>query len=406
MRPKKREEEQSGEERNESQPNDKQGVTAAYRPAHRRFLILEIVYNTEGKVRTGDLAQRFGVGHNLLAHDLKILEDMGLVERGHGWVRRRATELEDLFQKTEYAARERRNPEAKEAIARYIVQNLIEEGDDVVLDAGTTAFEVGRQLFSLEKKVVVTTNNLPLMLFLAGHTSYPLYLAGGSYSRAHAATVGREAADFVETRMANVGVFTPRSLALVDPSTAQAADRCGPAVERALEQLKERLGDEGAVAESLLLVNCFEEDPLQFDYKEALIKNANRLVVAADYSKWTLSGRDFFVLLCLLGQTLSAAAAPIRTRGPVRTRGAVAQLVPPRSPLELDVRDPVDLRVPGTVTIVTSERPGGGPPEALKEMVQMLLPAKGATEFLERLEEVVVVVDLEGRPTRWTRHIK
>jgi DeoR/GlpR family transcriptional regulator of sugar metabolism len=107
-------------------------------PQHRRMEILEIVYSTEEKVRTGDLAKRFGIGQNLLAHDLRILEELGLIERGHGWVRRRVTEIEGFFKKTEYAARKKRHPEAKRAIARYIVHHIVNEGDHLLLDAGST----------------------------------------------------------------------------------------------------------------------------------------------------------------------------------------------------------------------------------------------------------------------------
>jgi DeoR/GlpR family transcriptional regulator of sugar metabolism len=398
MRAKQQRHQHEEEKGNEKENEVEREVTAR----HRRFEILEIVYNTEEKVRTGDLATRFGIGQNLLAHDLRILEEMGLIERGHGWVRRRATEIEDLFQKTEYAAREKRHPKAKRAIARYIAQHLIEEGDDLLLDAGTTALEIGKQLLYHEKRCVITTNNLPLALHLGRNAILPLYLVGGSYSRAHAATVGPEAAEQIEGKMADVAILTPRSLALVDPYTAQAAEHCGAAVERALGQLSEALGHDPA-PEEVFYFNLYEEDPLQYPYKGTLIKNSNRLIIAADHSKWTFSGKDFFALLIRFAKL---PAAGVRTRGPVRTRGAVAQLAPPQASLDIDVRDPVDLREPGSVTIVTNAESNKEPPQALVEMIQAL-PGKLTKGFLQQLEQVIVVVDTEGRPIEgWTQGLK
>ena len=64
---------------------------------HRRMEIIETVFATNGKVRTRDLAQRFGIGQNLLANDINYLVDLGQLIRGHGWVMRRATSVSDLF---------------------------------------------------------------------------------------------------------------------------------------------------------------------------------------------------------------------------------------------------------------------------------------------------------------------
>jgi hypothetical protein len=72
---------------------------------------------------------------------------------------------------------------------------------------------------------------------------------------------------------------------------------------------------------------------------------------------------------------------------------------------DLDVRDPVDLREPGSVTIVTNAE-DGEPPQALAQMVHVL-PGGLTEEFLVRLEQIVVLVDAEGRPIEgWTEGLK
>jgi DeoR/GlpR family transcriptional regulator of sugar metabolism len=365
--------------------------------------ILEIVFTTEGRVRTADLAARFDIGQNLLANDLKLLEDLGLIVRGHGWVMRRTTEIEDLFAGSDYAARKARNIPEKKAIAKYIASQL-EDGTEVLLDAGSTALEVGMRLVEREKSIDVVTNSLPLLIHLARHSSLSCYFVGGDYSRDYAATVGFDAAKLIEGRKVDAAVLTPRALSLMDPVTAQATELpTGRAVQKAVAQLADRLKREpGEVAEQNLYFGVYAMDSAQYPYKSTLIKNATKLFVALDHTKFSTSGQCFFAIILtdLIRERRAPEPPPF---APVRTRGAVLlrRTIEREGAPDIDVEDPVDLRDPDSTRIVTTTEDGDLPPMELVRLLR-LLKDRDTSRFEEKLipllREVLVIVNREGEP--------
>lgn len=338
---------------------------------HRRMDILETILTTNGRLSTADLAKRYGIGQNLLANDLKILEDLGLVERGHGWVIRRATDVDDLFRGSEYAERAKRHAQAKEAIAEYIVENLIlkrllvqEGAPQLLLDAGSTAYAIARKL--IEKgieNINVITNNVPVVLYLSRHSTRILCtLVGGEYSHWHAANVGGMAAQAIEGKKTPLAVLTPRGISLEVTGT----------------------GELGIV--------LYSEDGRQHAYKRNLARNGNDLVIALDHSKWAVTGEHLITLIP------SVEIASVRTRGPVRTRGALA------APVEL-VED-VHRREPNSLQIVTNQQEGHLCSENMQAMIRAF-KAQLEERFedpsyhkrcKEMLESIVTVVDAQGRP--------
>lgn len=343
---------------------------------HRRMDILETILTTNGRLLTADLAKRFGIGQNLLANDLKILEELGLVERGHGWVIRRATDVDDLFRGSEYAERAKRNPQAKEAIAEYIVENLIvkklllQEGTpQLSLDAGSTAYQVARKL--IEKgieNIHVITNNVPVVLYLSRHSTRILCtLVGGEfYSHWHAANVGDEAARAIEGKKTPLAILTPRGISLEITDTGE------------------------------LGIALYSEDKRQHAYKRTLARNCNDLVIALDHSKWAITGE----LLLTLVPSAARELAPIRTRGPVRTRGALAPVV--------ELVEEIDRREPSSLHIVTDQQEGH---VCSKDMEATLLAFRARLEerfprgsdtyehVKETLNSIITVVDKAGNPS-------
>lgn len=350
---------------------------------HRRMDILETILTTNGRLSTADLAKRYGIGQNLLANDLKILEDLGLVERGHGWVIRRATDVDDLFRGSEYAERVKRNSQAKEAIAEYIVENLIvrkllvQEGTpQLLLDAGSTAYQVARKL--IEKgieNIHVITNNVPAVLYLSRHSTRILCtLVGGDfYSHWHAANVGDAAAQAIEGKKTSLAVLTPRGISLEVTGTGE------------------------------LGITLYSEDRRQHAYKRNLARNGNDLVIALDHSKWAITGE---LLLSLIPRSAEESQlASVRTRGPVRTRGAFASTV--------ELVEELDEREPSSLHIVTNQQDGH---VCSKDMEATLLAFRKRLEerfpresepykhIKETVNGIITVIDKAGNPTPEWQH--
>jgi DeoR/GlpR family transcriptional regulator of sugar metabolism len=138
----------------------------------RRRRIVQLV-ETDGSVSVDDLAQRFDVSEMTVRRDLRTLEDQGLIRRVHGGAtnaRGRGYEPPFLLRKSEHA-------EAKAAIGQRAAE-MVEDGDSIALDVGTTTLEAARYLDDKQNLTVITPS-LHIANLLAYYPSLRLILAGG-----------------------------------------------------------------------------------------------------------------------------------------------------------------------------------------------------------------------------------
>lgn len=141
-------------------------------PSERRKLILEIV-DTQSSVSVSELCEQLGVSEMTIRRDLRSLSDGGLLRRVHGGaVSRRGRSYEPP-----YFLRASANVERKEAIGRK-ARELIEEGDSIALDVGTTTLELAKALVNASN-ITVVTSSLPAASVLADAPDTRLILSGG-----------------------------------------------------------------------------------------------------------------------------------------------------------------------------------------------------------------------------------
>ncbi|HIC90029.1 MAG TPA: DeoR/GlpR transcriptional regulator [Anaerolineae bacterium] len=141
-------------------------------PEERRQHILQIVAN-EGSVSVADLCHRFDVSEMTIRRDLRLLESEGLLRRVHGGAvsgRGRSFEPPFLLRAGEQQAE-------KERIGKRAAA-LVEDGDSIALDVGTTTLEVARHLRDKTDLTVITTS-LPIATVLANQPNIRLIVTGG-----------------------------------------------------------------------------------------------------------------------------------------------------------------------------------------------------------------------------------
>lgn len=142
-------------------------------PAERLDKIRQALQAT-GTVRVGQLAEMLQVSEVTIRADLSLLEQEGFLKRTHGGaVLARGTRFERPFaeQETRFAQEKRRIGAAAAA--------LIEEGDTVILDVGTTTTELARQLRQT-RNVAVVTNGLNIAMELEHYPDVTVLVTGGT----------------------------------------------------------------------------------------------------------------------------------------------------------------------------------------------------------------------------------
>lgn len=137
----------------------------------RRNRILELV-RTRGFAALPDLAKALRVSESTIRRDLEQLEETGSAKRTHGGVLYTGTSPK----LPHFDERQPSQWDKKRAIAERAVE-LIENGDTVLLDGGTTTYEVARLLVGRPLQVV--TNSLPVANLFAANANTDLVFVGG-----------------------------------------------------------------------------------------------------------------------------------------------------------------------------------------------------------------------------------
>jgi DeoR family fructose operon transcriptional repressor len=152
-------------------------------PAQRRERIHEYLM-AHKIVSTALLCEMLDVSDATVRRDLEWLENDGLVERTHGG----AILNERLNLEPEYQQRAQRSPEEKNQIG-LLAASMIEDGDIVFVNSGTTTTQVIRHIRN-KADVTVITNNLIAVLEL-GEVGYDLLLLGGEFQPKSHSVAGR-----------------------------------------------------------------------------------------------------------------------------------------------------------------------------------------------------------------------
>lgn len=128
---------------------------------------------SESSVRVADLRDRFDVSEMTIRRDLYMLERKGLLRRVHGG----AVNTRGRSYEPPYLSRAALNREAKERIGQAAA-NLVQDGDSITLDVGTTTLEMAHHLQS-KNNLTLVTPSLHIAYTLSQHPNIRLILTGG-----------------------------------------------------------------------------------------------------------------------------------------------------------------------------------------------------------------------------------
>ena len=158
----------------------------------RHSIILNEV-NAKKSVTIGELCELLDASESTIRRDLKALADEGLLDRVHGG----AIALSASFSFVEYDVEEKSKlfTEEKQAIARYAA-SLIDDGDFVFIDAGTTTEKMIDYL--PEKRVTFVTNAFIHAKKLA-QRGFKVFIPAGKIKLTTEAIVGAECVSSIKS---------------------------------------------------------------------------------------------------------------------------------------------------------------------------------------------------------------
>lgn len=140
--------------------------------SQRREQILQLLLK-QGSVQVSELVPALGVSAVTIRSDLAVLESQGLATRNHGGAAlvRTPPAEQNIRQKDSL------NSPLKERIGAAAAQ-LVQSGDNIIIDSGTTTMPLARHLRGLSD-VTVMTNGLNIAWELADADGVELMLTGG-----------------------------------------------------------------------------------------------------------------------------------------------------------------------------------------------------------------------------------
>jgi DeoR/GlpR family transcriptional regulator of sugar metabolism len=157
----------------------------------RRRRIYELI-REEGSARVSNLSELFSVSEPTIRADLEKLEVEGLVVRDHGGAYLRG--LNTLVQTQTLDHSE--NPEAKACIGRAAAR-LVNDGDTLILDSGSTVTELAKSLLG-RRDLYIVTNALNIALLLGSEPSFTVLMTGGEFKAPTLSLTGDQAASIFE----------------------------------------------------------------------------------------------------------------------------------------------------------------------------------------------------------------
>ncbi|BBY26033.1 DeoR/GlpR family DNA-binding transcription regulator [Mycolicibacterium sediminis] len=143
-------------------------------PIARHDVIVELVERAH-TVSTDELATRLGVSAETVRRDLALLEERGALRRVHGGAAR--VLRRDSVEEPPFVERTVIHQQAKVAMARVAVA-LLEPGQTVAIDVGTTAVDVARAIPATFRGTVITPSLL-VAVELAGRAGVDVLVSGG-----------------------------------------------------------------------------------------------------------------------------------------------------------------------------------------------------------------------------------
>ena len=184
---------------------------------------IEAMLREQGRVEVLELARLLQVSEHTVRRDLLALQEQGLLQRTHGGAVTLDTQRLGLGARASVLA------DAKAAVGRAAAA-LVEPGQTVVLDAGSTPLAMARAL--MVRPLTVITSSLDVAAIFAGDPQVQIALTGGTWQHENRALWGPAAVAMLANCRADWAV--PGACAIDERLGVSAPDEADAALKRAM----------------------------------------------------------------------------------------------------------------------------------------------------------------------------
>lgn len=201
----------------------------------------------EGTVRVASLAEAFGTTTETARRDLDALAATGALQRTYGGGASRSLTVEP-----DLDARGRTHAAERARIARTAAR-LVDPGDALMIDCGSTTRAFAYALAATALPLTVVTNGLHVARALGGNAQCRTIVCPGDYAAGEDGVYGPDAIDFIRRFKVNKAFIGAGGLTAEGVTDA---DSRGSAIKRAMMARADR---------TLLLVDASKYDVAQFE---------------------------------------------------------------------------------------------------------------------------------------------
>ncbi len=153
----------------------------------RRSAILQRI-REDSSVTVSALSREFGVSEVTIRKDLRMLQDRKLLIRVHGGAIKESSASQAESEERNFSFKQLVNAREKQAIGRAAAAH-IKEGDTILVDSGTTALEVVRNLHKFNDLTIIT-NSVSATLEALKYKRFKVLLLGGLIREPSLSVVG------------------------------------------------------------------------------------------------------------------------------------------------------------------------------------------------------------------------
>ena len=166
----------------------------------RKFIADQVV--SHGEVEFSALADILGVSEMTIRRDIEVLEQEGLLRRVVGG----AICVVGTAQEPPFHSRATIAAQEKEHIASAVV-DLLNPGETVLLDSGSTVLSVAREIRARELALTVVTPSVLAALELSDVPHVNVFLVGGALRPGELSVIGSDANEYISRFNCDVAVL-------------------------------------------------------------------------------------------------------------------------------------------------------------------------------------------------------